>query len=180
MFLQSSKWKWKETSTRDFFKLSKKNLLHGCFHIFQFSRSVPLRHKWFYGWEQREENINITRNASRSDVLTLLTLPSANVKSTVLLRVPSLIKVEELNLRNSCSYIFTDGSVGSWLWFDSWATFKCQWSYINANVSVSLIFNNTHFYLKYYFLHHGHSFLEEIQQSVNCYVSSLTYSSLYL
>ena len=32
MFLQSCRWKWKETSTKGFFKLSKKNLRHRCFH----------------------------------------------------------------------------------------------------------------------------------------------------
>ena len=32
MFFQSCWWKWKETSTSDFFKLSKKNLPNGCFH----------------------------------------------------------------------------------------------------------------------------------------------------
>ena len=32
MFLQSCWRKWKKTSTRDFFKLSKNNLPHGCFH----------------------------------------------------------------------------------------------------------------------------------------------------
>ena len=43
--------------------------------------------------EQREENNNITRNSSRSDISALLTLLSA----TVLLRVPSLTKVEVCN-----------------------------------------------------------------------------------
>ena len=43
--------------------------------------------------EQREENNNITRNSSRSDISALLTLLSA----TVLLRVPSLTKVELCN-----------------------------------------------------------------------------------
>ena len=36
-------------------------------------------------------------------------------------------------------------------------------SYINANVSVSTIFNNGQFFLKYYFLHDRISPLEEIQ-----------------
>ena len=43
--------------------------------------------------EQREENNNITRNSSRSDISALLTLLSA----TVLLRVPSLTKFEVCN-----------------------------------------------------------------------------------
>ena len=37
MFLQSSWLKWKETSTRDFFKFSKKNFLKGVFIILQLS-----------------------------------------------------------------------------------------------------------------------------------------------
>ena len=32
MLSQSCRWKWKGTSTRDFSKLSKKDLPHGCFH----------------------------------------------------------------------------------------------------------------------------------------------------
>ena len=50
-----------------------------------------------FGCEQMEENNNITRNASRSDILTLLVLLSANAKSAVLLRVTSLTKVEVQN-----------------------------------------------------------------------------------
>ena len=44
-----------------------------------------------------EENNNITSNSRRSDLLALLTLLSADVKSAVLLRVPSLTKVEVQN-----------------------------------------------------------------------------------
>ena len=81
----------------DFFKLSKKNLSHGSFHNLAtlLNGEPPLQ--MIFGWEQREENSNITRNASRSDVLTLLTLLSADAKSAVLLQVPSLIKVEEVH-----------------------------------------------------------------------------------
>ena len=57
----------------------------------------------------------------------------------------------------SRSYIFPNGSV----WFmnnllspcDMW---NCR-SYVNANVSVSLIFNNGDFYLKYYFFRYRNS-----------------------
>ena len=48
----------------------------------------------------REENKNITINSNRSDILTLLTLLSVDAKSAVLcvlLRVPSLTKVEVCN-----------------------------------------------------------------------------------
>ena len=40
---------------------------------------------------------NITRNSSRSVILTLLTLLSADAKPALLLRVPSISKVEVLN-----------------------------------------------------------------------------------
>ena len=43
MLFQSCRWKWKGTSTRDFFKLSKKNLPHGCFH------NLATFCKWFSG-----------------------------------------------------------------------------------------------------------------------------------
>ena len=66
-----------------------------------------------------------------------------------------------------------------------------SWSYVNSSVSVSSIFINGQFYLKYYFLHHRiteipsspplslslphtHT-LKEIQLSVNCYVSVLIF-----
>ena len=90
MLLQSCRWKWKGTSTRDFFKLSKKNLPHGCFHnIVTFCKS-------FLGKNKGKKN-NITRKSSRYDMLTLLTLLSVNAKSTVLLKVPSLTKVQVHN-----------------------------------------------------------------------------------
>ena len=81
----------------DFFKLSKKNLSHGCFHnLATFLNGEPPL-QMIFRWEQREQNSNITRNASRSDVLTLLTLLTADAESAVLLQVPSLIKVEVHN-----------------------------------------------------------------------------------
>ena len=50
-----------------------------------------------FGWEKREENNSITRNSCRSHILTLLTLLSVDAKSAILLRVPSLTKVEVPN-----------------------------------------------------------------------------------
>ena len=47
--------------------------------------------------EERDENNNITRNANRSDILTLLKLLSADAKLVVLLRVQLLTKVEVRN-----------------------------------------------------------------------------------
>ena len=49
--------------------------------------------------------------------------------------------------------------------------------YINSNASVSSIFNNGQFYLKYYFFRHRNSPLEEIQLSVNCYVFIFNFHS---
>ena len=43
------------------------------------------------------KNNNIARHSSRSDILTLLKLLSADVKSAVALRVPSLTKVQVSN-----------------------------------------------------------------------------------
>ena len=90
MLLQSSRWKWKGTSTRYFFKLSKKNLPHACFH------NISTFCKWIFG-KNKWKNSNITRNSRRSDILMLLTLLSADAKSTLLLRVPLLTKVQVHN-----------------------------------------------------------------------------------
>ena len=54
------------------------------FIILQLSRSVRLNRKRFSG-------------KIKSDVLTLLTLPSSDVKSAIFMGVPSLIKVEIRN-----------------------------------------------------------------------------------
>ena len=51
-----------------------------------------------FGWEQEEENNIITRNTSRSDI-NILTLLSADAKSAILLRDPSLTKFEVRNLQ---------------------------------------------------------------------------------
>ena len=66
---------------------------HGCFH-----KCLQI----IFGWEQREENNRITRNSSRSDILTLLTLLSADARSAVLLRVLSLTKAEVRNFPLLC------------------------------------------------------------------------------
>ena len=102
-----------------------------------------------FGWKQWEENSNILVNSNRSDILTLLALLSVDAKSAVLLRVPSLTKVEYTISR---CHIFPNDSV----WLMGKLLCLCNmWkgrSYVNANVSVSSIFNNGQFYLKYYFL----------------------------
>ena len=63
----------------------KKLLLHGCFH------NLATFQKWFPC--ENKGRKTTTRNWSRSGILTLLTLLSADAKSPVLLRVSSLTKV---------------------------------------------------------------------------------------
>ena len=65
------------------------------FIILQLFRSVPTLPKIVLGREQTEEK-NIARNANISDILTLLSLLSADAKLAVLLRV-SLNKAEVRN-----------------------------------------------------------------------------------
>ena len=130
-----------------------------------------------FGWEQKEENNNITINSSRLDILTLLTLLSADAKSAVLcvlLRVPSLTKVEVcdfplLNFPGWPCLIY--GQLGMSLRrVKRTVIFKCH-------VSAYSIFDNGQFYLKYYFLRHWNPPLKEIQLRVNCYVSILIFHS---
>ena len=88
MLSQSCRWKWKGTSTRDFFNLSKKNLPHGCFHnIVTFCKSFLGKNKG-----KKQQHYKKVKH-----MLTLLTLLSVNAKSTVLLKVLSLTKVQVHN-----------------------------------------------------------------------------------
>ena len=153
----------------------------------------------YFMWEQKEENNNIIRNASISDILTLLILLSADAKLPVVLRVPSLITVGVRNF--------------SLLHFRRWLclihgqfimSLQCLCNvmslqcYVSANVSVSSIFKIGQFYFKYHFLSHRNSpskrfsyastatslFLIFINQNINiknCSPFSIYfYSSLYL
>ena len=89
-----------------------------------------------FGWEQKEENKNITkhsRSKSKSNILTLLTLVSADAKLPMLFRIRPLTKWFMDKLLCLC---------------DVW---KGQ-SYVNVNLSISSIFSNSQFYLKYYCL----------------------------
>ena len=73
------------------------NLLHKYFHnLANFENCTSLQ--TIFKWEEREKSNSITRNASRSDILMMLTLLSAETKSVVALRVPSIRKVEVCNL----------------------------------------------------------------------------------
>ena len=58
--------------------------------MFPYSCNFP---HMILGWKQWEENSNITRNSSRSDILTLLTFLRVDGKSAVLLRVRSSTKL---------------------------------------------------------------------------------------
>ena len=94
-----------------------------------------------------EENNNITRNPSRSDILILLTLLSVDAKSVVL-RVPSLTKVKVRNfslLHFPKWFCLVDGQIAM-----SLVRVKCL-PFVNANVSVVLIYNNGQLYRRYYF-----------------------------
>ena len=88
-------------------KKAKKNLPHLYVHnIEAFYESTPPPQVIFMS-KQREEN-NIARNRSRSDILLLLTLLSADAKSVAFLRVLPLTK---LKYEISRCYIFLGGSV---------------------------------------------------------------------
>ena len=128
------------------------------FIIVQLSRSVCLHRKWFSGENEEtettllQETITTKRKQIRYhnifNIINILTLLSADAKSAILLRVPSLTKVEEWNFTVSRCYIFPDGSV--WL-MDNLLCLCDVWkgrSYVNSNVSISSIFNNGQFYLK--------------------------------
>ena len=104
------------------------------FITLQLSRSVRLNQKQFSG-------------EIKWDILTLLTLPSADTKSAVFLRVPSLTKVQ---VRNFSLLHFQDGSV----W--SAGMRKCQ-CFCLFDIHKRVVF------LKYHFLCHRSFPLKEIQ-----------------
>ena len=99
---------------------------------------------------------NITRNSSRSVILTLLTLLSAVQNQLYFWGFPHYPKLEYAISR---CYIFPNGYV----WFiDNFLCLSDVWkgrSYVNANVSVSVssIFSSCEFYLMHCFLRHRNS-----------------------
>ena len=124
MLLHRRRWKWKETTTGDFLKLSKENLCNECSqNCFDFFQMI-------FGWEQMEENNNTTRNSTRSDILTLLALMSADAKSAEPQRVSSLTKVEVHNfllLHFPKWFCLGHGQFFMPLWrVQSLAIYKCQ------------------------------------------------------
>ena len=85
------------------------------------------------------------------NIINILTLLSADVKSPILLTVSSLTKVEVPNfslLNFARWFCLVNGQLAM-----SLRRVKGQ-PCVNSNASASSIFNNGHFCLKYYFLHH--------------------------
>ena len=129
-----------------------------------------------FNWEQRAKQHcykkrKHIRYLNIFNIINISTLLSADAISAILLSVP-WTKVE---IPNFSLLHFLGGS--AWLMKNSLCLCDARKgrSYVNSNVSVSSIFNNGQFYLKYYFLHRRNppalSPLKEIQLSVNCYVS---------
>ena len=92
---------WKHFLVRnqviDFTSYCKRMSPMDVFKILKLSRSFMSPAQAIFTWKQIEENNNITTNARKSDISTPLTLPSADAKSAVFLRVPSLTKVQVRN-----------------------------------------------------------------------------------
>ena len=63
IFLQSYRWNWNQI----LFRLSKRNLPHGCFIILQLSRSVRLRCKWFFG-ENKERKTTLLQQRQADQI----------------------------------------------------------------------------------------------------------------
>ena len=89
MFFQSSDKSGKKLLPARFFKLLKNSPQKSCKFL-----------QMIFGWEQKGENNTFTKNSrskSKSDILTLLTLLSADAKLPILLRVPPLTNVKVCN-----------------------------------------------------------------------------------
>ena len=151
------------TNFKRFFQVIKKE-----YPPWMFSKSCNFL-QMIFGWDQRKENSNITKNSRRSDILTLLTLLGADEGSKVQPKYKYTI---------SRYYIFPNGSV----WFTQnllylWDVWKV-WSYVNANVCFCLFDIQQWSVLSYRLLSPSQKFIpEEIQLSVNCYVSILNFHS---
>ena len=125
------------------FKLSKKNLPHGCFH------NLATFCKWFSG-----KNNNITKNSNRPDILTF------NI-AKCWCEIGCTSEGSAVNQSWSTQFPAATFSRRIPAWFMDSSLCHCDvWkgqSYVNANVSVYSIFKNGHFYLKYYFPCHRKS-----------------------
>ena len=104
------------------------------------------------------------------NIINILILLSANAKSAVLLKSSVITKVEVCNfplLHIPRCLCLVNGQLAMSLR-------HVKRTYVNS-VSVSSIFNNGQFYINYYFLFHSNCPLQEIQFSINCYVSILNF-----
>ena len=120
-----------------------------------------------FGWEQREANNIIARNSSASDILTYIADCWCKISCTN----------EGSVINQSCSTQFPVATFPRWLCLVhgqlAISPRRVKRSFIRkCQFSLSSIFNNGQFYLKYYFLRHRVS-----PQSVNCCVSVLNFHS---
>ena len=146
MIWESCRWKRRGTSTRDL-SYQKRVSPMDVVIIFQLSADGVR-----VGTKGRKQKYY--KKLKQSDISTLLTLLNADAKSAVLLRVPSLTKVE---LRNISLLHFPNCFQIPKQFMDNFLCLCDLWkgrSYLNVNVPVCLICNNGHFYRKYYFLRH--------------------------
>ena len=102
MLLQSCRGKWKETSARNFFKLSEKNLPHGSFHnLATFQKYASAANDFRViakrGKQHYQKKCKQIRYLNILNIINILTLQSADAKSAILLKFPSLTKVEVRN-----------------------------------------------------------------------------------
>ena len=89
-------------SARNFFKLSKRNLPHGCFHNCNFLEVYTSAANGFWAKTKRGKQCYYKkrkqiRYLNTFNIINILTLLSADAKSAILLRVPSLTKVQVRN-----------------------------------------------------------------------------------
>ena len=131
-------WKWKGTSPREFFKLSKKSLPHGCFH------NLATFCKWFSGKNKgkKQQNYKKLKKIWYFNVINI---------AECWCEVGSTSEVSVIN-ESSSMQLLVALFFQMVVWFMDNLLCLCDvWkgrSYVNTNVSVSSIFNNGHFYLK--------------------------------
>ena len=134
--------KMKRNFTQRFFKLSKKNLLHGCFH------NLATFCKWFSDKNKGKKQQNY-KKLKKIWYFNIINIAECRCE------VGSTSEVSVINQSSSTQLlvaIFFQMAV----WFMDNLLCLCDvWkgrSYVNTNVSVSSIFSNGQFYLKYFFL----------------------------
>ena len=95
MFLQSCRWKWKEILPKTFLIYRKEISPMDVFIILQLSNDFRVRKK--RGKQNYYKKRKQIRYLNIFNIINILTLLSADAKSAILLRVPSLTKVEVRN-----------------------------------------------------------------------------------